>query len=168
MAYKIEKYFPLQSTRLGILVCGMISAGLYGGALIFQHFLEFNPCSLCLWQRWPHIIILMLAVISIFVSKTRFLLIGITLTAWISVALASYHVGVEWGFWNGPSGCSAYLDDGENLSRLTDKLLATPVVRCDEVVWSFLGLSMAGWNAVFSLDIFLIALFSLRQERKFL
>ena len=42
-----------------------------------------------------------------------------------------------------------------------DKLLATPVVRCDEVAWSFLGISMAGWNAVFSMDMLLIALFAI-------
>ena len=96
----------------------------------------------------------------------RLVLTGIAITAAISVVLAAYHAGVEWGFWAGPGGCTANLDTGGDLASLTDSLLATPIVRCDEVAWSFLGLSMAGWNSLFSLDICLIALISLTQGKK--
>jgi disulfide bond formation protein DsbB len=96
----------------------------------------------------------------------RLVLTGIAITAAVSVVLAAYHAGVEWRFWAGPGGCTANLDTGGDLASLTDSLLATPIVRCDEVAWSFLGLSMAGWNSLFSLDIWLIALISLTQGKK--
>ncbi|MEK9719351.1 MAG: disulfide bond formation protein B, partial [Candidatus Puniceispirillum sp.] len=65
--------------------------------------------------------------------------------------------------WSGPDGCTANLSLDGNISQITDQLLATPVVRCDDVAWSLFGLSMAGWNALISLDIVAVALISLRR-----
>ena len=118
------------------------------------------------WQRWPHIIIVLLAIMALFLRMPRFLLTAIALTAATSVILAAFHAGVEWQLWSGPGGCAANLTNSSDLTSLTDSLLSTPVVRCDEVAWSFFGLSMAGWNSLFSLDICLIALISLSQGKK--
>jgi disulfide bond formation protein DsbB len=166
MDNKIKQFLPPLATGHGILICGAIAAGLYGGALLFQYVGGLAPCSLCLWQRWPHIIIILLAVCAPLLRMPRLVLTGIAITAAVSVVLAAYHAGVEWRFWAGPGGCTANLDTGGDLASLTDSLLATPIVRCDEVAWSFLGLSMAGWNSLFSLDIWLIALISLTQGKK--
>jgi len=116
--------------------------------------------------RWPHIIIVLIAVIALFVRMPRVVLTTIAITAATSVILATYHAGVEWQLWSGPGGCTASLNSSDDLTSLTDSLLATPFVRCDQVAWSFLGLSMAGWNSLFSLDIFLIALITLSQGKK--
>ena len=166
MADKIKPFLPPFTAGQGILICGAISASLYAGALWFQYVGGLMPCSLCLWQRWPHIIIVLLAVIALFARMPRLLLSAIAIIAVISVILAAYHAGVEWKLWSGPDGCTASLTNIGDLTSLTDSLLSTPVVRCDEVAWSFLGLSMAGWNSLFSLDICLIALMSLMQEKK--
>jgi len=166
MADKIKQFLPPISAGQGILMCGGISASLYAGALWFQYVGGLMPCSLCLWQRWPHMIIVLLAVIALFVRIPRLVLTAIALTAATSVILAAYHAGVEWQLWSGPGGCTASLTNSGDLTSLTESLLATPVIRCDEVAWSFLGLSMAGWNSLFSLDICLIALISLLQGKK--
>ena len=166
MDNKIKQFLPPLATGHGIFICGTIATGLYVGALLFQYVGGLAPCSLCLWQRWPHIIIILLAVCAPLLRMPRLVLTGIAITATVSVVLAAYHTGVEWGFWAGPVGCTANLGTGGDLASLTDSLLATPVVRCDEVAWSFLGLSMAGWNSLFSLDICLIALISLTQGKK--
>ena len=166
MADKIKQFLPPISACQGILMCGGISASLYAGALWFQYVGGLMPCSLCLWQRWPHIIIVLLAVIALFVRMPRLVLTAIAITAATSVILAAYHAGVEWQLWSGPGGCTASLTNSGDLTSLTESLLATPVVRCDEVAWSFLGLSMAGWNSLFSLDICLIALICLLQGKK--
>jgi disulfide bond formation protein DsbB len=108
----------------------------------------------------------LLAVIALFARAPRFVLTAIAITAASSVILAAYHAGVEWQLWSGPDGCTASFTSSGDLTSLTDSLLATPVVRCDEVGWSFLGLSMAGWNSLLSLDICLIALISLTQQKK--
>ena len=166
MANKVKQFLPHISASQAILVCGAISASLYAGALSFQYIGGLTPCSLCLWQRWPHIVIVLLVLIALFVRMHRLILTAIIITAATSVILAAYHAGVEWQLWSGPSGCTADLTSSSDLASLTDSLLATPVVRCDEVAWSFLGLSMAGWNSLFSLDICLIALMSLIQQKK--
>ena len=166
MAYKINQFLPPITPGKGILLCGAISASLYAGALWFQYAGGLSPCNLCFWQRWPHIIIAMLAVLALFKRMHRLILTAIAITAATSVTLAAYHVGVEWQLWSGPGGCTASLINAGDLTSLTDSLLATPVVRCDEVAWSFLGLSMAGWNSLFSLDICLIALICLIQGKK--
>ncbi|MGB1625763.1 MAG: disulfide bond formation protein B, partial [Candidatus Puniceispirillaceae bacterium] len=64
---------------------------------------------------------------------------------------AFYHVGVEQGLWLGPASCSGGIDNSLSNSAMLDLLLATPVIRCDEIAWQFLGLSMASWNMLFSL-----------------
>ena len=166
MDNKIKQFLPPLSNGHGIFICSTIAAGLYGGALLFQYIGGLAPCSLCLWQRWPHIIIILLALFAPLLRMPRLVLTGIAITAAVSFVLAAYHAGVEWGFWAGPGGCTASVDTGVDLDSLTDSLLATPVVRCDEVAWSFLGLSMAGWNSLFSLDICLIALISLTYGKK--
>ena len=166
MANKIKRFLPPISAGQGILICGGMSASLYAGALWFQYFGGLMPCSLCLWQRWPHIIIVLLAMVALFKRIPRFLLAAIAATAAISVTLATYHAGVEWQLWSGPGGCTVSLTNTANLTSLTDSLLSTPVVRCDEVAWSFLGLSMAGWNSLFSLDICVIALICLYHAKK--
>jgi len=165
MANKISRYLPPVPAKYGLLLCGAISACLYGGALLFQYVGGLAPCSLCLWQRWPHIIIIALVAISALGAAPRPMAMLVALTAAVSVVLAGYHAGVEWGFWLGPTGCTAALGGSGDIASLTDSLLATPVVRCDEVASSFLGLSMAGWNSLFSLDICLIALMCIRQGK---
>ena len=166
MADEVKRFLAPISAGQGILICGAISASLYAGALWFQYFGGLMPCSLCLWQRWPHIIIVLLAVIALFARMPRLILSAIAITGAISVILATYHAGVEWQLWSGPGGCTANLTNSGDLTSLTDSLLSKSVVRCDEVAWSFLGLSMAGWNSLFSLDIFLIALICLSHGKR--
>ena len=166
MADEVKQFLPPISVGRGIFVCGAISASLYAGALWFQYVGGLMPCNLCLWQRWPHIIIALLALVTLFLGIPRLVLAVIAITAASSFILAAYHAGIEWQLWSGPSGCTANVTDSGDITSLTDGLLATPVVRCDEVAWSFLGLSMAGWNSLFSLDICLIALICLSQGKK--
>ena len=138
-----------------------ISACLLAGAFAFQYLGGLMPCSLCIWQRWPHAIIIVAAVIGLRGIAPTAMIALIAVTAAVSVGLGGYHAGVEWQLWQGPSGCTASLNSNIAAADLVDQLLATPVVRCDEVAWSFLGISMAGWNAIFSLNMFLVALFTM-------
>ncbi|WP_280139329.1 disulfide bond formation protein B [Methyloceanibacter marginalis] len=61
-------------------------------------------------------------------------------------ALGVYHAGAEWKFWPGPETCAG----GFDLNWGEEGIVDTPVIRCDEAPWHFLGLSFAGWNAVVS------------------
>ena len=154
---------PLISYRLGLIIAGGISTGLLVGALLFQYVGDLSPCSLCIWQRWPHLAVIVLAFIGLRGIMPRLMLQVILISGVISAALGGYHGGIEWGFWVGPSGCTANLSLDGDISAMTRLLLETPLARCDNVAWSLFGLSMAGWNALISLDIIAVALISLRR-----
>ena len=82
----------------------------------------------------------------------------------VTAIIASYHVGVEQQLWQGPTSCSGALNS-MSASDLLDSLLATPVVRCDEIAWSFANISMAGWNMLFSSGLACFALLALPQNQ---
>ncbi|MCH8466429.1 MAG: disulfide bond formation protein B [Roseinatronobacter sp.] len=140
------------------------SVGLLLGALAFEYIGGMAPCALCIWQRWPHVFAL-LGAGGLLLASPVFALIG-ALGAATSGGIGVYHTGVERGWWQGPSSCSA----GGNLSGLTPEellaqIMAAPVVRCDDVAWEMLGLSMASWNAIASFAIAGMWLASLRLAR---
>ena len=142
-----------------VAIAAMVSLGLIIGALGFEHIGGFVPCQLCLTQRLPHYGLIALGFISLMSPSQQLTWRPVgALLASVTAGVGLQHVGVEQGWWQGPQGCSSALDTNASVSELTQALLETPVVRCDEIVWSFLGLSMAGWNMVISagLAIFLI------------
>lgn len=144
------------------LLMAAASADLLLIALAFEHIGGLLPCSLCIAQRMPHIVIILLGVLGFALNQPRqHLLIGGGLALAIA-GIALYHMGVEWQWWAGPSGCSAELA-GDDLSSLTDALLALPVVKCDEIAWSFAGLSMAGWHFVACLALAAFAFYGARK-----
>ena len=159
----IPTFIPAISQRLGLLIAGGISTSLLGGALLFQYVGGLAPCNLCTWQRWPHLAVIVFAVIGLRGVMPRCMLWLVLIAGVTSVGLGVYHVGIEHGFWAGPVGCTANLSFDGDIKTVTQQLLITPLVRCDEVPWSLFGLSMAGWNALISLDIIAAALISLRR-----
>lgn len=125
------------------------SLALLGGAFIFQA-LGFAPCKLCLWQRWPHGAAI--AIGGIFLITGRPLLAWAGALAALSTAiLGLYHTGIERGIFAGPDTCTSNGVAGVSPEDLLNQIMEAPLVRCDEVAWSLMGLSMASWNALFSL-----------------
>ncbi len=157
-------FIPHISQRSGLTIAGAISTALLCGALLFEFVGGYAPCELCIWQRWPHLAIIVAAFIGLRGIMPRSMLWLTFIAGSISVGLGGYHAGVEYGFWAGPTSCSTILIPDGDIKALTQKLLVTPIARCDEVPWSLFGLSMAGWNALISLDIIAAALISLRRS----
>lgn len=125
------------------------SLSLLIGAFGFQELMGLKPCQLCIWQRWPHALIPVIYIFSFVIPHQIWLLLG-SLIMFASSLLAGFHVGVEQKWWEGLASCSS---TSESLSSgsILDFSEEISVVMCDEIVWSFMSLSMAGWNAVFSL-----------------
>jgi disulfide bond formation protein DsbB len=137
---------------------GMITLGCIAmlvGAYSFQYLGGLQPCTMCYWQRIPHAVVIGIGIISFWPllhrhDYARFYLIIIGLVMAVSAGLGFWHAGVEWGILTGPQGCSGNINFSGNASAILDTLLSTKPVRCDEVPWSFLGVSMAGWNFIIS------------------
>lgn len=152
-------------TRVQVQVLALAgSAGLLLGALAFEHLGGMAPCALCIWQRWPHLVAL-LGAGALVVASPMLAFLGAAGAA-TSGGIAVYHTGVERGWWSGPSSCSPGADlSGLSAEELLARIMAAPVVRCDQVPWEMLGLSMASWNAVASFLIAGLWLGSLRLRR---
>ncbi|HYC96268.1 MAG TPA: disulfide bond formation protein B [Sphingomicrobium sp.] len=128
------------------LLALLLPAGLLGGALLSQYVGGLYPCEMCYWQRWPHGAAILLALGAFFMpARSRLLVLLAALSIAISGAIGVFHAGVEYGWWEGITHCTA-----TGAASLQD-ILSVPLVRCDQVQWSLLGVSMAGWNAILSL-----------------
>jgi len=142
----------------------VIAAATLGGAWFFQLVLGIKPCPLCLEQRYAYYIAIPLAVI-VAIAATRaaprsllsFGLAVLALAMLCNAVLGGYHAGVEWKWWPGPSDCSGPLLDLGRAGDLLSRLDSVKVVRCDEIQWTFLGLSLAGYNVLISLLMAAIA-----------
>lgn len=145
------------SYKLALILSTLASFGLLAGAFWFEIIVGLPPCNLCIWQRWPHAIIIAIAGIGLVAIKQNWILLLIALSAISTALIGLYHSGVEQGWWSGPSGCSNQLNSDTDISSLTTSLLEMPVVKCDEIAWSLMGISMAGWNSIAS---FAIAVFA--------
>jgi len=121
------------------------------GVWIFQA-LGYPPCKLCIYQRWPHGIAVAIGLVALFVPLVVLPLLG-ALAALVTAGIGVYHTGVERNWWEGPTTCTSGDISGISPDQLMSRILDAPLIRCDEVSWQFLTLSMASWNALISLAL---------------
>ena len=138
------------------------SAALLAGAYVFEHGFAILPCAVCLWQRPPHWIAGLIALAAGLLALrwstqegARAALALAVATLLIGAGIATYHVGVEQGFWPGPAACA--VPGGPNVPQSITELIqameTATVIRCDKPAWTFLGLSLAGYNLLASLAL---------------
>jgi disulfide bond formation protein DsbB len=135
-------------------------------ALLMQYGFGLHPCVLCLWQRAPFGAVIVLAGLASLAAMRRYAsaLLALSALAYLTGAgLAIFHTGVERHWWLGTSGCSITPLSGTSTEDLRTQLLHTVVARCDEIAWTFLGLSMANYNVIYSLALALFALLAARK-----
>src|SRR5579862_4491887 len=128
-----------------------------GTALLSQYWGGLIPCELCLLQRWPWRVAIVLAAVA-WLAGDRVPLtaaaLAFALLFFISAGLGFYHVGVEQHWFAGPTACSASAGlTATTIEELRRQLEAAPVVMCDQVQWALFGISLAGWNVVASLAL---------------
>jgi disulfide bond formation protein DsbB len=149
----------LTAKQTALLIAAVLFATI-AGAWIFQ-FMGYEPCDLCYKQRWGYYAGVPLALVAA-LAGPRFLRPGLYLLALILAANAifgAYHSGVEWKWWEGPSTCGA----GGLSGGLPD--LSKPAVLCNEAAIRIFGLSLAGWNAVISAALCVLALMGARKAK---
>ncbi|MFD1914432.1 disulfide bond formation protein B [Halodurantibacterium flavum] len=141
--------------RMLVAIATLGSAALLGGALLFQYVGGLAPCPMCLWQRWPHLAAILIGLVALALPARIWAALGAAAAA-TTAGLGVYHAGVEQGWWQGPTTCTAAPIGGLSSQELLDQILNAPLVRCDEIAWQFLGLSMPAWNAILSLGLVMI------------
>jgi disulfide bond formation protein DsbB len=151
-----------------------IAAATLAGAWFMQLALGIQPCELCLAQRYAYYLVVPLGALTAIAAARDAprgaLVAGLAVIALATLGnagLAAYHSGVEWGFWQGPTACTGPVGNLGSAGNLLERLDSVKVVRCDEVQWKFLGLSLAGYNVLISLLMAAIAAWgTVRTARK--
>ena len=145
----------IRNWTLLLFIISLISIS---SALIAEYFFNLQPCELCLKQRHPYYLILVCLVFIFIIknlNKIVFYLL-IQLSAVYGLFYSIWHVGVENKILKGPSGCSVMLKNSESASDLKAQILSKQVISCDEVIWSFFGISAASINTLVLLVIFIL------------
>lgn len=150
--------------RKTALFLALAMAAVVGAALGFEHIGGYIPCKLCLVQRIPYYVgvpVMALAALSATLRwpplVTRGLLLaGGLLMAW-GLFLAVQHSGVEWGWWAGPTDCGVVAPVDTGGKGVLDAINTYVPPACDKAALRVLGLSFAGWNAIASLILGLVA-----------
>jgi len=140
------------------------SALLLLGAWAFQYIGGLAPCKMCIWQRYPHGAAVLIGAFAVALPTIRALPLLGALAAMATAGIGIFHAGVEQAWWQGPSSCTSGAIGGLSSQELFDQIMSAPLVRCDDIPWQMLGLSMAGWNAVISTGLMLIWLAAWRAR----
>ena len=154
----------LRAFEAARLIALLLPLALLGGALGSQYLGGLHPCEMCYWQRWPHAAAILAAALAFAgpadSPRSRALTLAAAAAIAVSGAIGVYHAGVELGIFEGFTTCTT------TGAMTLEDILKVPLVRCDQVQWAFLGVSMAGWNAILSLGgAALIAFLLLRTAR---
>ena len=161
--------FGTGNAQLARLIALLLPLGLLGGALGSQYIGGLHPCEMCYWQRWPHAAAILFALLAFTgpaeTSRSRNFTLLAAFCIAVSGVIGVYHAGVEAKVFEGFTQCTA-MGKGLSTAELLKQISRAPLVRCDEVQFRFLGISMAGWNAILSLGgAALILILSLRTKR---
>jgi disulfide bond formation protein DsbB len=158
---------PLPAASLVLLGAAVTLAG----AWTFQS-LGFEPCELCLKQRYPYYAALPLATAAIFFARnappiSAKLVLALLAAIFVASAVAGgYHAGVEWKFWPGPTDCTGDFVKPASMEDFRKQMETMRIIRCDEVSLRILGLSLADWNVLVSAGIALVAALGATAPRK--
>ncbi|OIQ29453.1 MAG: disulfide bond formation protein B [Alphaproteobacteria bacterium MedPE-SWcel] len=151
-------------SRFLVLLAACGSAALLLGAFGFQYIGELAPCKMCIWQRYPHGAAVGFGALALLIPGSILPYLG-ALAALTTSGIGAFHAGVERGWWEGPTTCTSGPIDGLSSEELMNQIMSAPLVRCDDIPWEMLGLSMAGWNAALSLGLAALWLAAARSVR---
>ena len=165
--------YPRQVAAFLVLAIGLATIA---AAWAFELIGGYVPCPLCLQERIPYYVGLPLALVALIFSRrpwpSRAALFLAAVAFLIGMGLGVYHAGAEWAWWQGPASCAVAGGSAGTVGDLLESLERIRVVSCTEASWRFpdapWGLSFAGWNAVVSALLALVALWgALAMKRTF-
>ena len=151
MVENIKKYYFLITFLLSLLVIS--------GAYILEFFYNFPPCELCIYQRIPYFFILFICIISFFMEYKNIHYYSIFFLFFTSFLIAFFHSLVERGIIEYSSGCTSSVGNFESIEDLRSHLDSVSLTKCDEILFSVMGFSLANINTIISLSFVLFNIY---------
>ncbi len=145
-----------------------------GAAFTAEHLLDLKPCNLCIYQRYPFAIAIIIGIIGLLFYKNKnvakFILAILGINFLINSGIALYHTGVEQKWWESIlEGCTIDFSNITNKGKSTlESIMGTPLTSCADIPWQdpIIGLSMANYNIVFCFGLFIFCIFSSIMVKK--
>ena len=135
-------------------------------AFYYQYIENYPPCEFCIYQRIPYFFLIFFIPLLFFSNKfkTSFSFI-IPIVFFSSLIISLTHVGIEKGLFEFSSSCASTGEQFNDIESLRNFLYETPIIKCNEVIWSYLGFSMAQYNSLFSFVNFSITILILFKKK---
>ncbi len=151
----ILRHPRVQHPRVAPLVVLLLAVFALGTAFVAQYVFHLLPCVLCIYERWAYGAALAGGLLGLIVADNagaRRAALWLGVLGFLAVtAISVYHVGVEQGWWTGSTECSgAGIQQGMSRDDLRNAILGAPKVACTDVAWDLWGISLAGFNVIFS------------------
>jgi disulfide bond formation protein DsbB len=148
---------------LAFLLPTALLAGAYGS----QYIGGLSPCEMCWWQRYPHFAAVAIALVAFCVSNAAYRNVLVALAA-LAIAtsglIGGFHAGVEYGYWEGLTACTATISgSGDDLLK---SIMNAPLLRCDVAPWTLFGISLAGYNFLLSFGGAMLILAMIWRRKK--
>jgi len=126
-------------------------------AYIIEYALGHEPCRLCVYQRFPYIVSILLVLSVLLIKKNvKTHLLLLSLVSLLGTMLAFYHFGIEQGFFSESIVCeSQNLQEGLTKQDIL-KQLKQNTISCKDVNFTLFGLSLASINIIVSFILFMI------------
>ena len=155
MVENLKKYY--------FRVAFTISLVTISGAYILEFLYNFPPCELCIYQRIPYFFILFICIISFFMEYKNIHFYSIFFLFFTSFLIAFFHSLVERGIVEYSSGCTSSVENFESIEDLRLHLDSVPLTKCDEILFSVMGFSLANINSIISLSLVLFNIYFVRR-----
>lgn len=145
-----------------LLFIAFISFAALGTAFVSEVFFGLEPCKLCIYQRWPFAIAIVLGVLGCFIPFKRSIASVLSLNFFANSAIAFYHTGVEQKWWQSAvEGCSVIFSEPKEGQSILENIMSTPMKRCEDIAWAdpIFGFTMANYNIVFCFGLAVLCVF---------
>ena len=151
MIENIKKYYLRAAFTISLVTIS--------GAYILEFFYNFPPCELCIYQRIPYFFILFICIISFFMEYKNIHFYSIFFLFFTSFLIAFFHSLVERGIVEYSSACTSSVENFESIEDLRMHLDSVPITKCDEILFSVMGFSLANINTIISLSLVLFNIY---------
>ncbi|HUP67264.1 MAG TPA: disulfide bond formation protein B [Sphingomicrobium sp.] len=171
VAVRARSSAPLSADSIARLIALLLPLSLLAGAYGSQYFGGLYPCEMCWWQRYAHMAALVPGLLAFTApadnARSRFFVLLAALAIAVSGVIGVYHAGVEAKIFEGFTQCTSMAKGGGSTADLLRQITHAPLIRCDQVQYRFLGISLAGWNAILSLGgAAMILILSMKSKRR--
>lgn len=141
-----------------VLHISLISIGILALSLAYfvEYILHYQPCPLCIYQRFPYLFIIKISIVALIIKKvSRYTLFFVVLNLFGACILAGYHSGVERGVFQPSALCSTLVHIPKHLSIEDIKTMfySQPVSKCTKAAVRLFSISMTEWNLLLNLSL---------------